>query len=355
MSGLRRAEGVTPREVIWRQDRLRLYRYGPGSAPGHGVPLLIVYALVNRPTMLDLAPGRSFIAGLLARGIEVYLLDWGYPDAADRHLAFEDYLDDYLDSCVSQVSARHGGQPIDLLGVCQGGVISLCYAALHPGRLRRLVTLVTPVDFAAGDNSLARLVRDVDVDALVDALGTVPGELMSAGYLALQPHQQLVRKYLAMPGRDADPEERDLFLRMEQWIYDSPAQAGEMFRQFARDCFQRNLLVRGELEIGGQRIDLSRIRLPVLNVYGRRDHLVPPPSSQALGRLLDGGDYTERAIDGGHIGIFVGRRSEELQDCVANWLKTGAADPGDGSGAACRRTAISAAGTRAGEGGSSAA
>ncbi|HSN71104.1 MAG TPA: alpha/beta fold hydrolase, partial [Steroidobacteraceae bacterium] len=133
--------GPTPKDAVFAEDRMVLYRFRPlveRSRPG--VPLLICYALVNRPWMMDLQEDRSLIRGLLAAGLDVYLIDWGYPDRADRWLELDDYVNRYLDHCVDHVCREHGLERINLLGVCQGGTLSLCYAALHPERIANLVT-----------------------------------------------------------------------------------------------------------------------------------------------------------------------------------------------------------------------
>src|SRR5690606_37858675 len=179
--------GETPKDEVYRKDKVVLYRYRPlelkrGEAPLR-TPVLICYALVNRPYMMDLQPDRSLIRGLLHRGMDVFLIDWGYPDGADRHLGLEDYVLRYLPHCVDQVLTASGATRVNLLGVCQGGALSLCYAALLPGKLRNLITMVTPVSFQASDSLLAKWARHVDVDAMTAVYGNVPGELLNAMFL----------------------------------------------------------------------------------------------------------------------------------------------------------------------------
>src|SRR5690606_38605963 len=136
--------GATGREEVWRDGKAVLYRFVGERAPT-GPALLIVYALVNRPYMVDLQADRSLVRGLLALGLDVYVLDWGYPDRSDRYLALDDYINRFIDGAVDHLAAATS-QPVNLLGVCQGGTFSLCYAALHPDKVRNLVTMVTPVD-----------------------------------------------------------------------------------------------------------------------------------------------------------------------------------------------------------------
>ncbi|HSH41970.1 MAG TPA: class III poly(R)-hydroxyalkanoic acid synthase subunit PhaC [Arenicellales bacterium] len=316
--------GVSEREAIHSEDKLTLYRYVPPAGRKHrrrSAPLLIVYALVNRPYMMDLDEDRSMIRALVDQGLDVYLVDWGYPDRADRYLSLDDYLNGYLDRCVDVVRERHGGERVNILGVCQGGTFSLCYTALHPQKVGNLVTMVTPVDFHTADNLLSRWTREVDVDLLVDTFGNVPGEFLNWVFLALKPFQLMGSKYLDMVDALADERSARSFMLMEKWIFDSPDQAGEAFRDFVKTFFQGNGFVSGTASVGGRPVELARVTMPVLNIYATRDHLVPPEASRALRRLVGTSDYTELAVDGGHIGIYVGSGSRrKVPPAIADWL-----------------------------------
>ena len=315
--------GVTDRDAVYREDKLVLYRYrsseqGPVS---NGAPLLIVYALVNRPYMTDLQENRSMVRGLLAAGLDVYLIDWGYPDRADRYLTLDDYINGYLDRCVDEVSKIRGEDKINLLGICQGGTFSLCYTATHQDKIKNLVTMVTPVDFRTPDNMLTRSIDFVDIDLLVDTLGNVPGELLNWTFLNLKPFQLMGQKYVDMLDVVKDEKSARNFMQMEKWIFDSPDQAGEAFRQFARDFFQQNKLVEGGLRIGEHDIDLGKIRIPMLNVYATQDHLVPPDASRVLKDHVGSDDYEELTFDGGHIGIYVSGKSQKtIPPAIGEWL-----------------------------------
>jgi len=305
--------GVTPRTAVLRVDGVVLYRYGRQPA-ADAQPLLIVYALVNRPEMADLEAGRSLVAGLIAGGFDVYLIDWGYPTGAERLLGLDDYVNRYLDACVEHLRERLGLAALPLLGICQGGTFSACYAALNPHKVSRLVTTVTPIDFHTPDDMLSHLVRHIDVDALVASCGNVSGDLLNALFLSLKPYRLLQQKYLRLLEQLDDRAAVAAFLRMEHWIFDSPALTATACREFARDFYQANRLARGELR-------LRNLTMPVLNVYARDDHLVPPAASRALGGLIGTAAYTEAAISGGHIGIYVGGRSSGgVATLVQRWM-----------------------------------
>ena len=314
---------ATAREVICRADKLTLYRYLPRVPAPQKTPLLIVYALVNRPTMTDLQPDRSLVRGLLDAGLDVYLIDWGYPDRADRLLTLDDYVNGYLHDCVETVCARHGLPAIHVLGICQGGVLSLAYAALHPGRVRNLIPMVTPVDFHVPEFLLTKLVRPLDLELMIGTLGNMPGPLLNFLFLSLSPFRQGRQKYVHVADLAEDPGALANFVRMEHWIYDCPDLAGTAFREFVTATFHDNRLVRGDFEIGGRRVDPARLLMPMLNIYATRDHIVPPQSSQALRRLYGGRDYSEIAFDGGHIGIYVSRQaSRQIAPAIADWLRS---------------------------------
>lgn len=314
--------GVSPKEAIYREDKLVLYRYTPHVERPHAVPLLIVYALVNRPYMADLQDGRSLIQGMLNEGLDVYLIDWGYPDAADRYLTLNDYINGYIDRCVDVIRKRHGVDRINLLGICQGGTFSLCYTALHLQKIRNLITTVTPVDFQTGRDLLSHLARYIDIDLCVDTFGNVPGEVLNWTFLMLKPFELMGKKYMDLVDVLQDPEKARNFMRMEKWIFDSPDQAGEAYRQFLKQFYQENRLVKGEARIGDQSVDLQRITIPVLNIYARDDHLVPPDSSKALAGCVGTSDYTEMEFPGGHIGVYVsGTAQKMLPPAIAAWLR----------------------------------
>ena len=314
--------GVTPKEEVYREDKLVVYRFRGDRKPTAKTPTLIVYALVNRPYMVDLQEDKSLVRNLLAQGEDIYLIDWGYPDRADRWLTLDDYINGYIRRSVDAVARHAGVKKINVLGICQGGAFSLCYASLYPDTLQNLITMVTPVDFQTPDNMLSHWTQDMDVDLFIDTLGNVPADLMNWCYLTLKPFRLLQQKYVGMTDILDNPAEMENFLRMEKWIFDSPDQAGEAFRQFIKDFYQGNKLLKGGLKIGDKAIDLKAIKLPILNIYAEQDHLVPPNASRALKGATSTKDYTELSFKGGHIGIYVsGRAQREVPPAIDQWLR----------------------------------
>lgn len=320
--------GVTPKQEIYREDKVVLYRYTSEVEHSLPIPLLIVSALVNRPYMVDLQKERSLVANLLNLGIDIYIIDWGYPSRGDRWLTLDDYINGYINNCVDAICDRHQLNQINLLGICQGGTFSLCYTSLYPGKVKNLITMVTPVDFHItqgllnlwGGCTLGS--QALDVDLMVDTLGNIPGDFLNLEFLMLKPFQLGFQKYVDLL-ESIDSEDKLLnFLRMEKWIFDSPDQAGEAYRQFMKDFYQANKLIKAEVEIGNQRVDLGDICLPILNIYAEQDHLVPPASSLALAKYIGSQDYTVYSFPVGHIGMYVSNKVQRnLPPAIVNWLK----------------------------------
>lgn len=313
--------GVTARDAVYSEDKITLYRYRSRTKKQIGPPMLISYALVNRPYMMDLQEDRSVLRGLLDLGVDVYLIDWGYPDANDSHITLADYIQGYLGNCVDFIRADRGVEKINLLGVCQGGAFSLTYTALNQDKIKNLITMITPVDFHTPENLLSRWAREMDVDEVVDAFGNFPGELLNWTYMAIRPFRQSAQKYIGLVDALERPKYLENFLRMEQWVFDTPDQAGTAFRQFSQWYFQENRLVEGKVELNGERVDLANIDVPVLNIYAQDDHLIPPSASKVLPGYISSTDYTEVAFKGGHIGIYVSSSAQQrIPPTIADWL-----------------------------------
>ena len=150
----------------------------------------------------------------------------------------------------------------------------------------------------------------------------MPGEVLNAAYVSLMPFRLLQQKYVNLLDDGSDQAQIDNFMRMEKWIFDSPGQAGAAIAQFTRWFFQEHCLLQGMLDIGGRSVDLRALTQPLLNIYARQDHLVPPAASTALEGLVGSKDYLALGLDVGHIGMYVsGRAQRELPQAIAYWLQ----------------------------------
>ena len=322
---------TTPKDEVWRQDKVTLYHYRPLAEKKVSTPVLIVYGLIGRYTMADLQEDRSLVRNLLKLGLDLYVVDWGNPSRADRWLTLDDYIDGYLAECVRFIAQSHGIKKVSLLGICEGGVFTTSYAALHPDKVKALVLTITPIDFH-GDtvenrlghgfiNIWTRSLAPEDIDRLIDAYGNLPGEFMGSVFSMMTPMRTMMKYNLDMLEVMDDEKKFLNFLRMEKWIADRPHHPGEAAKQWLKDLYQDNKLVNNAFTINSRRVDLRNIIMPVLNVFAKDDHIIPPATSQALGAKVGSKDYSELALPGGHVGVFVGGKSQALLGSgIAKWL-----------------------------------
>jgi len=313
---------ATPYDVVYEEDRVKLKHYKPATDVQLKRPLLVVYALINRETMLDLQPGRSVVQSFLQEGIDVYMIDWGYPARKDRYLTIDDHVNGYMDNIIDCILDKHHLNKIHLMGICMGGTFCVIYAALHPEKIKSLVTTVTPTNFNTRQGLLHIWMKEMDVDRIVDTYGNIPGDIMNIGFLLLNPARLMIDKYVGFIENMANKNFVENFVRMEKWIFDSPDVPGETFRQFVRDCYQKNLLIQSKMEVGGKRVDLKKITMPLLNYYGKYDHLVPPEACELLTSKVGSQDVEDICLDTGHIGIYVSSKCQrEFAPRIARWLR----------------------------------
>ena len=317
--------------VVFREDKTTLYRYKSTAKRTIGVPVLVAYGQIGRYTMTDLQEDRSMLRNLLALGVDVYAVDWGSPTRSDRWLRFEDYVDVYLADCIEFICKAHKIPSINLLGICEGGVFSLCYAALYPERVKNLILTITPVDFhqdqAEGRanhgllNLWTRGMSAEDIDCLIEANGNLPGELMSYVFAQMTPGATMSKYNVGLLDTFEDEKKLLNFLRMEKWLADRPHHPGEAAKQLLVNLYKNNELIQGRFELGGRKVDLHDIRIPVLNVYAKDDHIIPPKTTQALRSAVGTKDYSEIGLDGGHVGVFVSGKSQGvLGKGIVDWL-----------------------------------
>lgn len=313
------------KEVVLSIGKMTLLHYVPTVAASKRVktPLLISYALVNRQYMMDLQPDRSVFKSFLDAGLDLYVIDWGYPTAEDMYLTLDDHINWYMDECVDFIREETKKDKINILGVCQGGTFATIYTALHPEKIKNLVTLVVPIDFSSNDGMLFRWSRFMNIDSLIDAYdGVVPGDVMNIAYLILKPLTLTMDKYVGMTDKWMDKDFLTNFLRMEKWTFDSPAQVGATLSQFIKDMYQDNKLIKGELELGGEKVDLKNIKCPVLCACADKDHLVPLSASEPFIDALGSKDKTFQHFNTGHIGMFTSSKSRtEIIPGIIKWIK----------------------------------
>jgi polyhydroxyalkanoate synthase len=319
--------GLTPKEVIWTLNKAKLYRYLPTRPPEerHPIPLLLVYALINKPFIFDLAPGRSFVEYMVGEGFDLYLLDWGSPGPEDQNTSFDDYVTQYLFRAVRKMVRVSAAPQISMLGYCLGATLATVYAALHPdGPIRNLILLTAPIDFSGSpEGSMAMwLERErLDLEQMVGAFGNVPGELIRFWAKLIKPAENFVGAYVSVLKSLEDEQAVRGWQAINRWVEDVIPFAGNAFRQFVSDYVRGNELIRGEHEIDGRRVDLSRIDAALLNIIAQFDHLVTPSQSASIMEIVSSEDRELRVIPSTHVGIMAsGRARHKLWPQLADWL-----------------------------------
>jgi polyhydroxyalkanoate synthase len=319
------AIATTQYEVVYQEDRVKLKHYtNPSEASKVEIktPLLVVYALINRETMLDLQPERSVVKNFLKGGVNLYMIDWGYPSIKDKFLTIDDHINGYMDNIVDYILERENTRQLNLMGICMGGTFCVMYSALHTEKVKNLITTVCPTNFDTDQGLLHIWMKDVDVDQMISTFGNMPGDLMNFGFLLLNPARLMIDKYVGFLEHMDNKSFVENFIRMEKWIFDSPDVPGETFRQFVKECYQKNLLIQSKMELGGKRVNLKNITMPVLNIYGQYDHLVPPGAADKLTSKVGSTDTEDLCLDTGHIGIYVSSKTQkEFTPKILKWLK----------------------------------
>jgi len=319
--------GQTPKEVVWTLNKARLFRYLPTRPPEerHSKPLLLVYALINKPFIFDLGPDRSFVEYMVGQGFDLYLLDWGAPGPEDRNTTFDDYVTEYLSRAVRRVLRVSGAREFSMLGYCLGATLAVVYAALYPEvPLRNLILLTAPLDFTEQpEGSMAMWLAKgrLDVDRLLQAFGNVPGELIRFWAKMLKPAENFVGAYINLYKQLDDKAAVQGWQAINRWVEDVIPFSGAAFRQFVLDYVRGNELIRGEHQVKGRRVELSNIRASLLNVVAQYDHLVAQSQSESIMGQVSSQDKELRVIPSTHVGIMAsGRARYKLWPEVAAWL-----------------------------------
>lgn len=309
-----------PFQVAHKVGRKRLLHYKQLSDKRNPVPVLIIYAMINRYYILDLQRERSVIRRYLEGGIDVYVVDWGDPRPSDRYESIEDEIE-VIDHFVDYIRNASGESQINLQGYCMGGTFATIYAALNPSKVKNLIVQAAPIDFSTRTSLINLWSEYIDADKVVDTFGNVPSSFLNSSFLMLDPVRLLADKYVKYYENMHSKDYVKNFERMEKWIFDSPDLPGEVYRQFVKELYQKNLLVKNQFMVNGERVDLKKIAMPFLNLMGSDDNLVPPESSEPLNDLISSKDKQIISFPSGHIGISVsGKAHKDLWPKIINWI-----------------------------------
>lgn len=327
------------RDTLWRTpsykisniEKYSLFRYYDGNTREGDEndyktnpptkPLLIVYAFINRHYILDLLPEISVVRSLLRQGFDIFATDWGTPSAYDKDLTIGHFVNNYMDRSVDLIRDITNSDKVSLFGYCWGGNLVLIYAALHPEKVRNVITIATPGDFSLDDSLLNAWIKRMDVDAILKAFGNVPSALLNAAF-ALRNPVEYSHKYPHFFEQPHGLESIMEFVATETWLYDSPPVIGEIYREFVKYGYQQNLFIRNMMSVDGALVNLKNINMPFLNVAAKSDDLVALPSSTALNNAVGSIDKSAIEFQSGHVGLLIGQRAHnEVWPKVGKWLK----------------------------------
>ena len=308
-------------DVVYSKGRTRLLHYHSlDTSKESNKPLLLIYAPINKFHIMDISKDRSVVRNLLSKGLEVYLLDWGFPDWNDSGLSLEDYVT-YVQDAVQVIKDNSNLDKISILGYCWGGIISLCYAALNDDSIQSLSIMATPVDFSKDTTILANWSRALDSDKLIDEFGHLDGVVLDLGFLLRNPPRYTFDKYINLLKNMNNSKFVDNFLSVEKWLHDTPMIPGRLYRDILHGCYKDNLLVSHNLKLGEKQIDLRKITVPLLTIIAEKDDLVSPESTLALNDLVSSKEKETFVLPTGHVGLCISTAAHQrLWPKVAAWI-----------------------------------
>ncbi|HEY8140447.1 MAG TPA: class III poly(R)-hydroxyalkanoic acid synthase subunit PhaC [Nitrososphaera sp.] len=314
--------GQTPHEILEETRTYKLLHYQQMVSKTAKTPILVAYALINKSYVLDLQPDKSWVRSLLSQGFDVFLIDWKTPTTADKYASFDDYVNCDMDRCVDIVLKKNKVDQLTLHGYCMGASMSAMYTTLHQEKVRNLAVIAPVVDTEKDTTVIGNIAKHMDVEKMVNIVGNLPAEQLYACYSILKPFKQGVNKYFNLVQNIDNESFVGNFLRIEKWLYDTPPIAGETFKQWIADIYQKNLFVKNELKLGDEVIDLSKIKVPLLNIVADEDHLVSPQCSAPLNDMVSSVDKRLMRFHTGHVGLIASLYSQNnVLPKVGQWLK----------------------------------
>ncbi len=315
--------GASAKETLISRGTLRLYHYHPMSDEVYRVPILLVMATTNRGYIFDMVPGQSLVEFLLKAGFDVFMIDWEAPRADESHLGLDDYVLDFVPSCVSRVLDETGEPDLTVVGYCFGGVLSLLWAALHPGApLRNLVTFTTPINFKGMELFQAWSdKRFFDVDRLIATYGNCPAEMLYSAFDMLRPGARIAGNIRLWDNLWNDEYVKS-FRMFDRWATDMLPLAGRYFKETTERLMWDNALYEGHMDVAGRKIDLGKIKVPFMHVVAEHDHIVPYEASRHLVPMIGSADKQEVMLKGGHVSLVAGANAiKRLWPQLDNWLQ----------------------------------
>jgi polyhydroxyalkanoate synthase len=314
--------GSTPKDLVWERDKARLWRYR-SDAVRYRPPVVIFIGLVSRSYVLDLHPGNSFVERLRDAGFDVFMLDWGVADEVEAENGLEVYVDFYLPRALAAAADEAGTADVTLLGYCMGALFALLMLGSRRNELvRNLVVMAPPVDFSETPELVTPLrTGALEPHELIDEeTGVVPASVIRNFFRARKPTSEAVQ-YANLWQNLWDDSYLEGHQAMAQWVGDHVPFPGVAFEQFVRMFLRENALVNGTARVGGRRVRLDRVELPVLSAVAERDELVPLESALPLRDLVPRAEFEELRVPAGHVGLVMGRKGVQVtMPGIVDWL-----------------------------------
>ena len=303
-SGFRVGENIanTPGKVVFRNEIMELIQYTPTTAKVLARPLLIAPPWINKFYVLDLNPEKSFIRWAVSQGVSVFVISWVNPDERHKSYDFEAYMRKGLFEALDRVMGITGAKDVHAVGYCVGGTllaVSLAYmAAKKDKRIAQATFLTTQVDFEkAGD--LKVFADEAQIKAVEDVMakyGYLPGAKMAGAFNMLRPLDLIWPYVVNNYVKGKQPMAFDLLY----WNADATRMPEANHTFYLRNCYLKNKLAKGEMTIGGIRLDLKQVKIPIYNLAAREDHIAPA-KSVFFGSRLFGGPVRFVLSGSGHI------------------------------------------------------
>ena len=318
--------GSTPKDVVWTHRKSTLHRYR-SRGRRHAIPVVLVFALINRPQIFDLRPGNSFVEYLLGEGFDVYLVDWGSPDDEDADMGLEAYVCDELHWALREVRRSSGSEQLSVVGWCIGAALTAMYLTRDAKKekpwVKNAVLLTMPVD-TDGCLYTTWLRRDTfDVNTVADTFPAIPGWMVDVNNKMMKP----VANFVVTPRRVLDnvragDHRREAYQSMAKWVADNPAFPARAYREWVTWMYKENRFVHGRIELRGERVDLHDIVEPsLLVVTADADHIAPRAATVPFLDLVSSDDVSHYDRRGGHIGLMAGSKAKkEVWPDIGKWL-----------------------------------
>jgi polyhydroxyalkanoate synthase subunit PhaC len=336
---------LSPHDIIHLKGKTRLLHYHSikdkeGEQEKNSKPLLLIYAPINRFHIMDLNPKRSVVRNLLSNGLDIYLLDLGYPNKEDDKLSLNDYVD-YVKNAVQvilkkekeegeQQGQRKENKKISILGYCWGGILALIYTALEAANtiqnhddntIKSLTLMATPVDFSKENTILANWSRAIDIDKMMHEFGNMNGQILDLAFAMRNPPRYIFDKYFKLFKKSYDKEFVNTFIDVERWLYDTPPVPGNLHSQIINNCYKDNLLIANKMKINNNSIDLRNITIPLLVIDADKDDLITTESAIAVSDYVSCNEKEFLKSPGGHVALCISDSAhEKLWPKAAKWI-----------------------------------